>query len=96
METPKKTFETSDIDLGAFLISHGLRYIDSKVEYDENKRRPKAVLRFEDDKQNARDLERVFLGSPEKRYIDLRKYLLKEIHGKINDFSKKVIEGQED
>lgn len=88
-----RTFETSDLDLGAFLMTQGLRYLGSRIEFDPSRRRPKAVLEFDDAKQNARDLERVFMTSPEKRYREVHKYLLKEAHRAVNDLSREIIEG---
>lgn len=86
-----RTFQTSDLDLGAFLMTQGLRYLGSRIEYDQVRRRPKAVLEFEDAKQNARDLERVFMTSTEKRYRDVLKYLLKEAHKAVEEHARDII-----
>ncbi len=84
-EKTPKVFETSDLDLGAYLLLHGLAYIGSRIEVDSGHRKPKAILQFEDLKQNARDLERTFVTSEEKRFRDLNKYLLREAHKAIQD-----------
>ena len=78
-------FETADLDLGAFLMLHGLKFLGSRVEDDLSKQKPKAIMRFLDDRQNARDLERIFMTSSEKRFRDLNKYLLREAHRIIKE-----------
>ena len=80
-----RVFETSNLDLGAYLMLQGVKYLGCKLGQDEAKRKPLAIMRFLDEKQNARDLERLFMTSSEKRYRDLTKYLLKEVHKSIRD-----------
>lgn len=93
-------FETDNLDLGAYLMQQGIRYMGCKIEYDASRRRPKATMKFLDDRQNARDLERCFMTSPEKRYRDLTKYLLKEVHREVRHFqdlvAKQIIEPEEE
>lgn len=71
-------FETTNVDLAAYLMFEGIKYLESRVERGPG--RDLVVMRFLDDKQNCLDLERVFMGSDYKRYRDLVKYLLKEVH----------------
>ena len=90
MEDRKKekkvsVFETSDLDLGAFLMLHSLKFIGSRVEHSNTRQKPKAIMQFLDEKQNARDLERVFMLSEEKRFRDYNKYLLREAHIAIKE-----------
>jgi len=82
---PNNVFETADLDLGAFLMLHGLKFLDSRVELEGSRQKPKAIMRFDDEKTNARDLERVFMTSSEKRFRDLNKYLLREAHKSIRE-----------
>lgn len=91
-----RVFETANLDLAAFLMLQGLEYMDCRVSFDEKQKKPKAVMRFKDLKQNARDLERIFINSNEKRYRDLTKYLLKEVHRAVNKFSEEIIKEQDE
>jgi hypothetical protein len=74
-----KTFETYDVDLAAFLMLHGLKFIEGVLEKTSDAK-PRVVMRFFDEKEAARDLERVFMSSDCKQYRDYHKYLLREIH----------------
>lgn len=76
-------YETSNVDLAAFLMFEGIKYIECRAE--KGMGRDIVVMRFLDDKQNCLDLERVFMGSDFKKYRDLTKYLLKEVHGKLRE-----------
>lgn len=87
---PKKAhnvFETTDLDLGAFLMLHGLVFAGI-IGLEGNRPKPKVVMQFLDEKQNARDLERVYMTSSEKRFRDLNKYLLREAHQALKDKGK--------
>lgn len=90
-----KIFETHDVDLGTFLQLHDVPYLDCRVESDPKTRRVRAVLRFLDEKQNARDLERLFLTSDFKKFRDINKFLLKEVHKACDMIKRQVIEGEE-
>jgi hypothetical protein len=74
-----KTFETYDVDLAAYLMLQGLKFIECKLD-DAPGTKPRVIMRFFDEKEAARDLEKVFMGSPEKKYRDFHKYLLRDIH----------------
>ena len=89
-------FKTDNIDLAAFLMTQGLKYVGSAVEIDTKKNKPKAVMEFLDEKKNARDLERVFITSNEKAFANARKYLLKDAHQSVRDFSSNIINETED
>lgn len=81
MNKASKTFETFDIDLAAYLMLEGLKFIEAvPEEILTNSDKPKIKMRFFDEKEVARDLEKVFMGSPVKRFNDFRKYLLREVH----------------
>lgn len=70
-------FETNNVDLATFLIFEGIKLVECR-RADNN--RHVIMLRFLDDKQNCRDLERVFLSSDFKRFRDINKYLLAKVH----------------
>lgn len=89
-------FETSNLDLGAFLMLEGIKYLGCRIIMDHNREEPKALLRFLDDKSNCRDLERIFMQSREKQYREINKYLLKDIHGEIKKFHLKLKEQVEE
>lgn len=80
-EIPK--FETYDVDLAAFLMLEGIKYIECVVEDQGPSSKPRVLMRFFDELGKARDLERVFMGSEIKKYRDYHRYLLKEIHRSI-------------
>ena len=88
-------FETDNLDLAAFLMLHDVEFVGCEVKIDVKKRKPKAIMKFKDSKQNARDLERLFITSGEKRYRDLTKYLLKQVHKAVRDFSNEILESEE-
>ncbi len=85
------TFETNNVDLGAYLMLEGIPYTGCRVEADR-KGDPQAVMMFEDVKGICRDLERVFVASREKRFRDLNKYLLKDVHREVRSFNAKLKE----
>jgi len=74
------TFETHDVDLAAFLMLEGLKFIECVVDPKYSQGKPRVLIRFFDEKQAARDLERAFMTNTIKRYRDFHKYLLKSIH----------------
>lgn len=74
-----KEFSTHDVDLAAFLMLQGLKFIECKKDESPGSK-PRVLMRFFDEKEVARDLERVFMGSDIKKYRDFHKYMLKEIH----------------
>lgn len=76
-------FETTNLDLAAFLMFEGIKFLECEKSQSHGK--DIVVLRFLDEKQNCLDLERVFMGSEFKRYRDLVKYLLKEVHAKLRE-----------
>lgn len=76
-------FETTNVDLAAFLMFEGIKYLE--CDRAQNIGKDIVVLRFLDEKQNCLDLERTFMNSNMKRYRDLTKYLLKEVHSKLRE-----------
>lgn len=74
------TFETHDVDLAAFLMLEGLKFIECVIDPKITQSKPRVLIRFFDEKGTARDLERAFMSSNIKRYRDFHKYLLKSIH----------------
>lgn len=76
------TFETTDVDLAAYLMLQGLKFIECVPHASDKAGGDKAriIMRFFDEKNIARDLERNFMTSEIKRYRDFQKYLLKDIH----------------
>lgn len=89
-------FETSNLDLGAYLMLEGIKYLGCRIIMDHNREEPKALLRFLDEKSNCRDLERLFMQSREKQYREINKFLLKDIHGEIKKFHLKLKEQVEE
>ena len=75
-----KEFTTYDADLAAFLMLHGLKFIECLLDVTTTGHSQRVLLRFFDEKDVARDLERVFMASEVKRFADYKKYLLREIH----------------
>lgn len=96
MNSQQGVFETANLDLAAFLMLEGLKYIGCKVTVDAEHKKPRALIKFSDEKGSARDLERIFINSREKQYRDLTKYLLKEVHSAVKNFSREILEDQED
>lgn len=76
-------FETTNLDLAAFLLFEGIKYLESGKSLNYGKE--VVVFRFLDEKENCLDLERVFMSSDFKKYRDLVKYLLKEVHAKLRE-----------
>lgn len=77
-----KTYETYDVDLAAYLMFQGLKFIECKPDLIPaiGSAKPRVLMRFFDEKEAARDLEKVFMGSDFKKYRDYHKYLLRDIH----------------
>lgn len=94
MEKSSKIFETDNVDLGSYLLINDVEYVNCRVETDPRNGRAKAILRFVDTRQNARDLERMFLTSEFKKYRDLNKFLLKEVHKACEDVRRQIIENE--
>jgi len=86
----KKIFETHNLDLGAYLMLEGIKWVGCRIVIDARRDEPKAMLQFSDEKQNCRDLERVFINSREKRFREYNKLLLKEVHKEIRNFNSKL------
>ena len=77
------TFQTYDVDLAAFLMLEGLKFVECQPEDGPSKGKPRVCMVFLDEKGIGRDLERVFLNSQFKAFRTYQKYLLKEIHRTI-------------
>ena len=98
MEPENNYFFTESVDLAAFLAMNDLRYVGYTTDLDISSERLKGVLKFEDPRGIARDLERAFLNSEFKKYRDMNKYFLKQVHmacksanfngGSLNDSKK--------
>lgn len=78
-------FETTNVDLAAFLMFEDIKFLECRGIESKGYGRPIVEMRFLDDRQTCRDLERVFMGSDFKKYRDLNKYLLKEIKSTIRE-----------
>lgn len=78
-------FETTNVDLAAFLMMEGIKFLESKFSPSMGSGRDIVVMRFLDEHQNCRDLERVFMGSDFKKYREFHKYLLREVHSKVRE-----------
>ena len=79
---PTDIFETTNVDLAAFLMMEGIKFLECKIAPSTGPTKDIVVMRFLDDKTNCRDLERVFMGSDFKKYREFNKYLLREIKAK--------------
>lgn len=78
-----RIYETRNVDLAAFLMFEGIKFLECRVERGISKEL--VIMRFLDERTNCLDLERVFMTSDFKRYRDLTKYLLKEVHSKLRE-----------
>lgn len=78
-------FETTNVDLAAFLMMEGIKFLECKVSPSMGPSRDIVVMRFLDEHTNCRDLERVFMGSEYKKYREFNKYLLREIKAKLRE-----------
>lgn len=75
-------YETRDVDLGTFLLYEGVKILECKpLETQKNV----IIMRFLDDKDICRDLERVYINSEFKRFRDLNKWLLSKIHETLRE-----------
>ena len=72
-----RIFETTNVDLGSFLILEGIKLLECQLK---DKSKGIVIMRFLDEAQNCLDLERVYLSSEFKKFRDINKYLLKKIH----------------
>ncbi len=77
-----KVYETTNVDLGSFLVLEGIKLIECSVK-DPHKRI--IVMRFLDEASNCLDLERVYLSSEFKKFRDINKWLLKKIHSTLRE-----------
>lgn len=93
--TPTKLYETDNADLATFMLYQGIQFLGCRIDRNRVTSKPVAIMQFNDLKENARDLERMYYASQEKRFRDLNKYMLKEIHKALRDFSKAIL-GDED
>lgn len=73
-------FSTHDVDLAAFLMLEGLKYIEAVLDDKYTKGKPRVCLKFFDEKGIARDLEKVWYNSQMFKYRSLHRFLLKDIH----------------
>lgn len=76
-EKPLHIFETQNVDLASFLILEGIKFTGCRRADDQPH---VVVLCFDDARQSCLDLERVFLSSEYKKYRDINKWLLQQIH----------------
>ena len=90
-----KVYETDNADLASFLMFQGIEFLGCRIDRHKITRKPVAVMQFDDTKEVARDLERTWYSSPEKRYRDVNKYMLREIHKAVKDFSRAIINGDD-
>lgn len=93
---PNKVYSTDNLDLAAFLMLHDVPFLGCRVIIDRRKDKPKATMDFDNSKQNILDLERIFVTSTEKRYRDLTKYLLKEVHRSVRSYTNDILKPRED
>ncbi len=75
----QKLYKTNNTDLAAFLLLEGIEL--SHLEKEANS----VNIFFKDTKSNCSDLERVFIFSREKKYRELHKILLKQVHAKLKE-----------
>lgn len=78
-------FCTSNVDLATFLVFEGIKLLEFEVT---DAYRKIVTIKFIDEKQNCLDLERVFLNSDLKRYREINKWVLKNIHAKLRENNK--------
>lgn len=78
-----KIYETKNVDLAAYLMFEGIKFLECAVDRGTGKEL--VVMRFLDEKTVCLDLERVFMTSDFKKYREITKYLLKEVHSKLRE-----------
>lgn len=69
-------YETQNVNLATFLMLEGIKLIECR----RSSNKKVIIMRFLDEKRTCIDLERVYLGSPYKKYGDIYKYLLSKVH----------------
>jgi hypothetical protein len=74
-------YETTNAALAAYLYNLGIKFLEASV--DSNKAKPTVTLRFLDTKNNCRDLEYIYMKSPEKLHNEIYRFFLTEIHKKL-------------
>jgi hypothetical protein len=78
----QKLYKTKNTDLAAFLLLEGIEL----ETLEKNSQAPTdIVLVFRDPKSKCLDLERIFISSREKKFRDLHRYLLKQVHAKVRE-----------
>ena len=82
MQDSSKLYSTADADLASFLLLEGVKFKNCEIHPSSD---TVVLLNFFDDKQNCRDLERVYLNSDFKKFRDLNKYVLKQIHMRLRE-----------
>ena len=78
----ERVFSTTDADLATFLLLEGIKFINAEMQQNG---KSIVVLNFFDEKQNCKDLERIYLNSDFKKFRDMNKYVLKKIHEKLRE-----------
>jgi len=73
-------FTTSNVDLAAFLLYSEEDFVSCDIHPD---RESVVVMSFNDPHGKCVDLERVFIHSEFKKYRELHKWLLGQIHNRL-------------
>jgi len=71
-------FETFDVDLASYLLMEDIELLGFELA---DPVKGKVIIRFKDPNGKCLDLERIFVNSDYKKYRNLNKYLLRQIHG---------------
>ena len=86
-----KVYRTDNADLATYLIYNEIEFLGCDIDINPVTKKPVAVMMFNDRKEQARDLERMYYTSKEKRFRDLNKYILKEIHKAVKNHTRSIL-----
>lgn len=92
----RKVYRTDNADLATYLMYNDIEFLGCEIAIDGITKKPKAIMMFNDAKETSRDLERMFYTSKEKRFRDMNKRMLKEIHKAVNRFKEQIFEQDDD
>jgi len=94
-EKQRTIYRTDNTDLATYLIYNDIKFLGCDIDINSITKKPVAIMMFDDVKEIARDLERAYYTSNEKRFRDLNKYMLKEIHKAVKRFNRQILEDNE-
>ena len=87
----RNVYRTDNADLATYLMYQEIEFLGCEIDINPVTKKPVAIMMFNDAKDNARDIERLYYTSKEKRFRDLNKYMLKEIHKAVKKFNQQIL-----